>query len=374
MKRFHGVRRRRLLGGALAVAALALASNAVAGTTKWPTVDQEAATAGQPKGISFCGTKPITLGIEDAFGVNAWSQNSMAAVRSEAALCPNVKQIVAIGGGDLQKTISDVNGFTAQGVNAIVLIPDFGKAQLPSIQQATAAGAKVVPWGSDPGGQIGKDYTTYVDWIGASTGRAWATWMVEALHGKGNVVMLGGPAGNSATTEFFPQVVAVFKKHPGIKLLTGTSTWEVTNWDPATAQKAMGALLAKYPKIDGVISDYGTDALAAMRAFQAANRTPVPIATLDTNGLACLYQKLHKTDPAFQIATTSGHNWMGRIAARKAIAAAEGLPNQEPSRMALPFYEDTLHGKTATCVAGRSPDAYISNQLSTAQLSKYGKP
>ena len=54
--------------------------------------------------------------------------------------------------------------------------------------------------------------------------------------------------------------MAVFKKYPGLKLLTGAKDWPVTNWDPATAQKITSALLAKYPKIDGIISNYGTDA------------------------------------------------------------------------------------------------------------------
>ena len=38
------------------------------------------------------------------------------------------------------------------------------QAQLASIQAATAAGVKVVPWGADPGGTPGKDYVSYVDW------------------------------------------------------------------------------------------------------------------------------------------------------------------------------------------------------------------
>src|SRR3954454_13541723 len=215
------------------------------------TAAQEIANAGKVNGASFCGSKPITLGVQDGFGVNAWSQESLAAVRSEAAKCPNVKQIVAIGGGDLQKSISDINSMVAQGANAIVLIPDFGQAQLASIKAATAAGAKVVPWGADPGGTPGKDYVSYVDWSSPVAGTMWANWMVKLLDGKGNIVFLGGPAGNPVTSGQLKSIVKVFAKHPGMKLLTGKSSWPVTNWDPATAQKQMSALLAKYPKIDG---------------------------------------------------------------------------------------------------------------------------
>jgi ribose transport system substrate-binding protein len=355
----------------VATAAVAAVGASAAGS---PTVKQEIAAVGVVPSVKFCGTKPITLGIHDGFGINAWSQASLAAVRSEAAKCPNVKTIVAIGGGDLQKSISDVNSMVAQGANAIVMIPDFGQAQLASIQAATQAGVKVVPWGADPGGKPGTDYVSYVDWSSPIAGTMWANWMVKTLGGKGNVVFLGGPAGNPVTTGQLKSVVAVFAKHPGMKLLTGKTSWPVTNWDPATAQKQMSALLAKYPKIDGIISDYGTDALAATRAMQAANRKLVPIGTLDANGLSCLYKKVHASNAAFQLATISSRNWLGRIAARKAIAAAEGIPNQEPSSYPLPFFENTTGGKPAQCLASASPDFYASNKLSTATVAKYGKP
>jgi len=333
------------------------------------TAEQEIANAGKIDGSSFCGTKQITLGVQDGFGVNAWSQESLAAVRSEAAKCSNVKQVVAIGGGDLQKSISDVNSMVAQGAKAIVIIPDFGQAELAAIKQATGAGTKVVPWGADPSGAAGSDYVSYVDWDVPASGTLWANWMVKALHGKGNVIFTGGPAGNPVGAEQLAAIVAVFKQHPGMKLLTGSKSWPVTNWDPATAQKVTSALLAKYPQIDGIISNYGTDALASVRAFQAANRKLVPITTLDANGLSCIYK-----DKGIALSTISSRNWLGRIAARKAIAAAEGIQNSEPDKYPLPFFEDSLGGKPLQCDKSAAPDFYPSNQITPAEISQYGKP
>jgi ribose transport system substrate-binding protein len=344
---------------------------ATAPASKAPTLtaDQEIANSGVTSDKSFCGTKPLTLGIGDGFGVNAWSQESYAAARSEAAKCSNVKQIVTVGGGDLQKSISDVNSMVAQGAKAIVLIPDFGQAQLASIKQATSAGVKVVPWGADPSGSPGSDYVSYVDWDVPASGKLWAEWMVKALHGKGNVIYTGGPAGNPVGAEQLAAIVQVFKQNPGMKLLTGTKSWPVTNWDPATAQKVTSALLAKYPKIDGIISNYGTDALASVRAFQAANRKLVPITTLDANGLSCIYK-----DQNIPLSTISSRNWLGRVAARKAIAAAEGVQNTEPDKFDLPFFEDSLGGKPLVCDKSAAPDFYPSNKITVADIQKYGKP
>lgn len=348
----------------------AAASGGAGGVTM--TADEEIASVGKTDSTAFCGTKPVTLGIQDGFGVNAWSQASMAAVRSEAAKCSNVKTIVQIGEGDLQKSISQVNSMVSQGATGIVMIPDFGQAELAAIRSATNAGVKVVPWAADPAGQAGTDYVSYVDWSSPDAGTLWAQWMVKALGGKGNVVFIGGPAGNPVTAGQLKSIVTVFAQNPGMTLLTGDKDWPVTNWDPATAQKVMTSLLAKYPKIDGLISDYGTDALAATRAFQAAGRALVPVATLEANGLGCLYAK--QSDKGLQLATISARNWLGRIAARKAVAAAAGVPDNEPSTFSLPLIEDTLAGKAPKCDSAQGDDFYNSNNLTADELSKYGKP
>ena len=361
-------RRGLVLAAVVALVAIGAVSAGAARLVTWPTPAQEIAKSGNFS-LPFCGTKPITLAVLDGFGINAWSQESYTAVRSEAAKCKNVKVLTAAGGGDLQKSISDVSTMVAQGANAITIIPDFGQAQLQSLKDATAQGVKVVPWGANPGGTNGTDFVAYVDWNDGYAGTLWAQWMVKALHGKGNVIYTGGPAGNPVGAAQLAAVVAVFKKNPGMKLLTGANDWPVTNWDPATAQKVTSALLAKYPKIDGIISNYGTDALASVRAFQAAGRKLVPVTTLDANGLSCLYKK-----NGIALSTISSRNWLGRIAARKAIAAAEGLPNKEANIYKLSFFEDTLGGKPLVCTAGAAPDFYPSNRLTVAQIKQYGKP
>jgi len=148
-------------------ASVAVAIAAMLGTGPSPaSADDTAkviAEAAKTSDSSFCGNKKITLGVHDGFGVNGWSRASMAAVRSEAAKCANVKQVIRIGQGDLQRSISDVNGLVSEGVDALAIIPDWGKSQLPSLRAATDAGVKVVPWAADPAGGD-KDYVAYLDW------------------------------------------------------------------------------------------------------------------------------------------------------------------------------------------------------------------
>ena len=89
----------------------------------------------------------------------------MAAVRSEAAKCPNVKQVVADRRGrpaevDLGREQHGGAGRRRARPSSRISV----KSQLPSLQAATDAGVKVVPWAADPGGKAGKDFVAYVDW------------------------------------------------------------------------------------------------------------------------------------------------------------------------------------------------------------------
>jgi ribose transport system substrate-binding protein len=340
------------------------------------TPEEEIASAGRTQDTSFCGTEPITLGIHDGIGANAWSQASYAAAHTEALKCPNVTPVLGAAGFDLQKAISDINSWVAQGFDAIILIPDAGApgAQLQSLQDATAQGVTVVPWGSDPAGVEGTDYLSYVDWDTREAGRTWGRWMAEALGGEGKIVYLGGPAGVAVGLHELEGIVEVFADYPGMEILTGTDDYAITNWDPAMAQQTMTALLGQFPEIDGVISNYGTDAVGVIRAFEAAGRELVPIASLEANQLACEFEALKAANPKYELATISSRNWMGRIAVRKAIAGAQGIANDEPAFFPLPLFEDTLGGLAPQCDETLAPDQYLSNRLTAEELEQYGRP
>jgi ribose transport system substrate-binding protein len=373
MQKFRSITRgRRRPRAWVALAILALSAAATAFAASSPTPGQLIASAGNVSNKSFCGKKNITLGIEDGFGINAWSAYSLAAVQVEAAKCPNVKVISIASGGDLQKMISDINSLVTQGANAIAMIPDFGPAELPAIKAATAAGVKVVPWAAAPGGTPGSDYVAYVDWNPRAAGQTFARWMVKALHGKGNVLYMGGPAGNPVGVGMLAGMHDVLPKYPGIKMLSGYKDWVVDNWDAATAAKDATALLAKYPKIDGILSEGAFEMPAVMRVLVSAGRPLPKITALDSNVIGCAFKKYKAKNPSLEIATISSRTWLGRIAARKAIAAAEGLTDNEPSIFNLPLYEDSLAGKLPKCVPSRSPGAIFSSQLTDQQIKQYG--
>ncbi len=252
-------------------------------------------------------------------------------MRSEAAKCKNVKVLTAAGGGDLQKSISDVSTMVAQGANAITIIPDFGQAQLQSLKDATAQGVKVVPWGANPGGtqrhrlrlvrrlerRLSPARCGPTGWSRRSTARATSS-------------TRGGPAGNPVGAAQLAAVVAVFKKNPGMKLLTGTKDWPVTNWDPATAQKVTCRAARQVPedRRDHLQLRHGRPRERARVPGRRPEARPGHHARRERARAA----STRRTALAFR-STISSRNWLGRIAARKAIAAAEGLPNKEAEHL-----------------------------------------
>jgi ribose transport system substrate-binding protein len=323
--------------------------------------------AGAP---SWCGSKKITLALADGFGANNWRRITSAEAADEAKKCPSVtKYVYTDGQGNTQKAISDVKGLVAQGVNAMVVFPDAGKAMLPALREAHKAGVVTVPYRVDPGGKPGTDYDYFISTDFKQAGELWGKWLIKALPNGGNVINLGGPPANSQSLDEYAGMKSVLASHPNIKFI-GQTPYHVTNWDPAQTQKVVTAVLAKYPKIDAITTDFGAALASSFGAFDQAGRKIPAVATEDANVLACAWKKQQKTDPAFKLFTVDSQNWMSRTAVQFAVAKATG--GKVPSSPVVPQkpFEDSISGSPnkVTCDPSLSGDAFLSSHLSKDQI------
>ena len=335
--------------------------NGVAGSQK---AVQAAPAIALSNDTSWCGSKPFSVGLAAGNGGNSWDNLVYTEEVSTAKQCHNLQKTVHVAAqGSVQTAISQLNSLVNQGVNAVAILPNAGapSAMLPAIRSATHAGVRVVPATVSVGGDPGKDYVTTVTWTPEYSGVQMAKFMTKALHGSGNVIFLGGPPGATTSQDMLNGIANTFKGHPGMKLLT--KNYVVTNWDPAKAQQAVAGLLSKYPKIDGVMSDYGDTAVGALRAIQAANRKIPSIASLEENQLACQWQQLHKSNPSFQLGTVASDNFLGAIAVRKAVAAYEGVNWNEPDVNNFPLYEDSLVKGMAPICSSKLPPTGVTSSL-----------
>jgi ribose transport system substrate-binding protein len=279
----------------------------------------------------FCGTKKISLALADGFSDNPWRQMTAAVAINEASQCPNITSWTHTDGqGNTQKAISDLKGLAAKGTNAIVDFPDAGPAMLPAIRSVFHEGSTIVPYRAKVGGQEGVDYSVFVGTNFYQDGVDWGTWMAKALKGKGNVAYLGGPAGTSQSRERSAGIKKAFAKYPKIKWI-GLKPFEVTNWDSSVTARVLTALIAKYPKIDGIIADQDIP-IVTSGAFQRAGRALPKVAGEDGNALGCAWNKLHKNGKksTYQFSTNSAEPWNVRLAIRWAIAKAAGGKVDQP--------------------------------------------
>jgi len=324
---------------------------------------------------SWCGPKKITLGLTDGFGGNSWRLVTTASARDEAAKCPSVKSLsYADGQGNTQKAISDIQGMVAKGVNALVVFPDAGKAILPALTSSFKAGVVTVPYRVTPGGKAGVNYNVFIDTPFVNAGVDWGKWILQVLPKGGNVLMLSGPQGNSQGLEENKGLHRVLDPTHKYKFV-GAQPFEVTNWYPSLTQKVLSADIAKYPKIDVIVSDFGPSLVGALPEFTKSGRTIPALATSDGNVLGCFWQKNHAKNPTFKLFTVSTQNDHARLAIDWAVALATGCKKPATTHFPALTFENSVTGKPhpVECRANLPGDIYLSAELPAAVQAKLVK-
>lgn len=323
-----------------------------------------APVAGAP---DWCGPTKISLGLLDGFGGNSWRLVTTAAGADEAAKCPSVtKYEYADGQGDTQKSIADIQGMVAKGVNALVVFPDAGEAMLPALRSAYKAKVVTVPYRVFPGGKNGVDYNL---WVGADVtadGTKWGEWIKDTFPSGANVLFISGPKGNSQGLGEGKALHTVLAD-PKYKFI-GEQPFEVTGWDPAVTQKVLTAAIAKYPKIDVIVSDFGPSLVGALPEFQKSGRSIPAIATSDGNVLGCFYEDNKAANPDFKLMTISTGNDNVRLAVQHAVAIATGGKVPSKTVFVSPLFENSLTGTPSKVQCERSlpGDVYLSAEMAGA--------
>jgi len=326
---------------------------------------------GEPLPVDeLCGDRPLKIAHVAGFGGNSWRRITQAELEDELSACDNVTLEYTQTDGDLQKYITAINSYSAQGYDAIVTYDDFGSQALSALKQAHDAGVVVVPYIADPGGTVGIDYDGYVQYDFNIEGDVMAKWLAGQVEPGANFLFTGGLPGGSPSTVALWDGINETNDELGDPMKPLADGPLASSWDPAYMQKAASGALAKYDKIEAIASDYGNADKGTIRAFVNAGREIPPLATSATdNELGCMWEDLHKTNPKFQLLTLDGTTTVVRIAARKALAALNGLPDNEPENFELPTFIDTLNGKLPKCEKDLPPDADLSSALSPEKLA-----
>ncbi len=345
----------------VAFAALALAGCSSGGTSSGgSTSGATTHLAGAP---SWCGTKKIKLAQLDGFGGNSWRLVTTASGEAEVKKCASVTSYqYANGNGDTQKSISDIQAFTAKGVDAMVVFADAGQAMLPAIRSAYKAGVVVVPYRVEVGGTAGTDYTQFVGASFVNDGVNWGNWIKSVIPNGGNLLFLSGPKGNSQGNDELKGMQSVLDS--SYKFIN-EAPYDVTNWDPALTQTVLTAEIAKNSKIDVIVSDFGPSLVGALPVFQKSGRSIPALATSDGNALGCFWKANQASNPDFKLFTVATGNDNVRLAVDWAVAKATGGTPPASNTFQAPAFEDSVSGKPnpVQCDSSLPGDIYLSAQL-----------
>ncbi len=281
------------------------------------------------------GQGTLTVALADGFGENVWRQVTKMEFIMEALTYPSIKKIIYTSArSDPTKAIADLRSLVAQKADVIVVFADAGTALLPSIKEATAAGATVVLHnGTYVGGVPGKDYLTTVSEDLCKLGTGMIDAVAEGEKGKNpiSVVELGGTPGNGLSAGWQKCSDEEIAKLGNMKLLGKADT----NWTQEGTFQAMSGFLAQYDNVDGVVYEYADGFRGGLRAYEEAGKKPALTVALrtDEQGLFCDWEKLN--DPDFKIYFASGHNFQSGVALTAAMMHLAG--KDIPTTVDVPF-------------------------------------
>jgi ribose transport system substrate-binding protein len=298
------------------------------------------------------------------------ASNHAASGKEEALKCPSITEYqYADGEGNTQKAISDIKSMAARGLDALVVFGDAGPAVLPALTSVFKSGKVVVPYRVVVGGEAGKNYTKYIGASAKDDGVNWGRWIKSILPSGGNMLLISGPAGNSQGVNELVGLKSVLG--PEYKFIN-PPPFDVTNWDPALTQQILTAEIAKNPKIDVIVSDFGPSLVGALPIFKKFNRSIPPIATTDGNVLGCFWTNNHADNPDFKLSTVATGNDNVRLAVRWAVALATGGQPPKDELFVAPSFEDSVSGKPSAvqCQKDLPGDIYLSAEMKPEDQTK----
>jgi len=323
----------------------------------------------------YCGDKPVVVGILDGYGGNAWATGKSALVKQLAESCPNVSAVkYADAGGDVQKYISAINSFVAQGVNIIETFDYMGQPTVPAFRAAQQHGVLVGNANAIPGtGAVPADFTSVVVPDFDGNAQQWVEFLTKATNDKGRIAYVGGPAGNLFDE---PQIAAIQKaiedQGSGIELVNSEPL--VGAWDPATTQQVVAGLLQSDPKIDGIINSYTATGPAVVRAFEAAN-LPLPAMTGQSSSMELVCLAHDYQDKGLKVQSLDGTPNLHAIDLAKLLAKWSGIdapelgPTDAYTTVTLADYINTEEGILPDCDPSVPPGADFSEAMDPADLA-----
>ncbi|WEK50466.1 MAG: substrate-binding domain-containing protein [Candidatus Kaistia colombiensis] len=276
---------------------------------------------------------PYTLGWANIYSVPTWMKQTQGTIEAEVEQLKKEglvdKLVVTDAQGDSNVQIQQIQSMIDANVDAIILIAGSSTAPARVLADACAKGIAIINFDSlvDT-----KDVTAKVNTDSHQWGEQATKFMVDALGGKGKILILNGPAGVSVSDDRRAGGNDLLKANPNIQILAETNT----AYNVAPAQEAVTSLLFAHPEIDGILSFGGALSAGAVLALDKQGREQVPI----TGENARQFLELWK-EKGLKSWATMQPNWLGAFAAYTAVQALEGKDVPAFVKVPLPIIDNS---------------------------------
>ena len=213
----------------------------------------------------------FTVGIAMGWLGDDWASEQLIGLKETFAKY-NVKVVAETNADwDDARQISDLDTIAVLKPSLVVSIPLNGQTTASAYKKMAAAGSKVVFIDQAVDGMNpGKDYVSIVSSDNLALGMYIADELAKAIGGKGEVAAMYYANDFYVTNlRYIGFVARLMAKYPDIKLVTAAG-----HDNPNKGQEVAQAVLARYPKLNGMYASWSIPAMGAEVAAKTAGLAP----------------------------------------------------------------------------------------------------
>jgi len=214
---------------------------------------------------------------------------------------------------DSSQQVNQVQNFVSQNMKAIIINPVDSNAAAPAVTAAERAGIPVI---AADRGVVGAEVAQTVASDNVAGGKLGAEELARLMGEKGQVVVLQGTPGTSASRDRGQGFEEGIKAFPNIKVVAR----QPADFDRTKGLDVMTNLLQAHPDVTGVFAENDEMALGAIKALGNRAGAEVKVVGFDgtPDGLAAV------RDGTMSATVAQQPRLLGQQAVLSAIAAAAG--------------------------------------------------
>ncbi|HWH84745.1 MAG TPA: sugar ABC transporter substrate-binding protein [Burkholderiaceae bacterium] len=229
-----------------------------------------------------------------SYSGNSWQSEAANVVKALAKTPPYDKMVElreVISGTEVAAQISAYESMIDAGADGVVSFPISPVALNRTVKRGCDKGVLFFMYDAT----VTEPCAYNVSYITSGFGENSAQALVNALGGKGKIFLSRGVPGNSVDKRHTDGAMSVFKKYPGISVVSEYYSF----WDDRSTQTETAKALAAHPDVDGIWAQAGEN--GAIKALQAAGKKLVPLTGENSNGF-----RLALANKEFQAAGLKG--------------------------------------------------------------------